>query len=258
VALASTSLIDITLMKSTIPEKSAFLFFNFAGAIVAYNFVKYSGISKLYHKKMAKSMKAIQILTLVFLFFFFYYVFKLPLRPILYLIPFSILTVLYAVPALPKKNNLRNLAGVKIFIIALVWTGVTIIVPSIYAGVTANLDFVVASIQRFLFIFVIMLPFEIRDLRFDDLSLETIPQTLGITKTKVFGSILLLVFLLLTFIKSVWFTAEILSITLVSTISLLFLWGTEKEQTKYYCSFGVESIPILWWVFLTVFQKLFA
>jgi len=57
--------------------------------------------------------------------------------------------------------------------------------------------------------------------------------------------------------KSVLSPLEILSTILISTISLLFLWGTEKEQSKYYCSFWVESIPIIWWIILIILQRLF-
>ncbi|GAA4271357.1 hypothetical protein GCM10022258_06500 [Aquimarina gracilis] len=121
-----------------------------------------------------------------------------------------------------------------------------------------NFDFLIETIQRFLFIIVMMLPFEIRDLEYDSSSLETIPQTIGITRTKVFGSILLVVFLLLTAVKELLSSVEILSTILVTTISLLFLWGTEKEQSKYYCSFWVESVPIMWLIILVVLQNLFS
>jgi len=257
VALATVALIDVTLMQFNVTDKYIFLFFNFLGAIAAYNFAKYSGVSRLYHKNMASPIKAIQILTWACLFFSFFYAFKLPLEPLLYMIPFFILTVLYTVPVFPNRNNLRTIARVKIFIIAVVWTGITVVVPIVYAKATINLDFVIESVQRFLFIIVMMLPFEIRDLKFDATELETIPQTIGITRTKVFGSILLVVFLLLTSIKKELFVAEILSVILISTTSLFFLWGTEKEQSKYYCSFWVESIPILWWLLINIFQRLF-
>jgi len=111
--------------------------------------------------------------------------------------------------------------------------------------------------QRFIFIVVMMLPFEIRDLQFDDKSLETVPQKIGITRTKVFGSILLVILLLLTATKDGLSSSEILSTISITTISLLFLWGTEKRQSEYYCSFWVESIPILWLGIYIGFQYLF-
>ncbi|AXT62884.1 hypothetical protein D1816_21925 [Aquimarina sp. AD10] len=166
---------------------------------------------------------------------------------------------MYTVPVFPNNKNLRSLAGVKIFIIGAVWAGITVLVPLVYAGENLmNFDFIVEIVQRFLFIVVMMLPFEIRDLQYDDLSLETVPQKIGVTRTKVFGSILLVLFLLLTAVKDELNSIEILSTILITTISLLFLWGTEKKQSEYYCSFWVESVPIFWLLILFVLENLFS
>ncbi|MEB3344926.1 hypothetical protein U6A24_05610 [Aquimarina gracilis] len=258
VALAISALVSVTFIKFEVTNGNMFLFLSFLGSIAAYNFVKYSNVSKLYHKRLARSMKGIRFLTWFSLALFMYFAFKMSLKTLLYMFPFIVLTILYVVPVFPNKSNLRNIAGVKIFIIAVVWTGITVVVPVIYAEANMNFDFLIETIQRFLFIIVMMLPFEIRDLEYDSSSLETIPQTIGITRTKVFGSILLVVFLLLTAVKELLSSVEILSTILVTTISLLFLWGTEKEQSKYYCSFWVESVPIMWLIILVVLQNLFS
>ncbi len=258
VALAICSLVSVTFMKFDVVNGNKLIILSFLGSIAAYNFVKYSNVSKLYHKKLTKSIKGIRFLTWGALVFFMYFAFQIPLRTLLYMFPFIILTVLYVVPVFPNRNNLRSISGVKIFIIAVVWTGITVVVPVIYAEANMNFDFLVEAIQRFLFIIVMMLPFEIRDMEYDPSSLETIPQTIGVTRTKVFGSILLVVFLLLTAMKNVLSPIEILSTILVTTISLLFLWGTEKEQSQYYCSFWVESVPIMWLVILIILRYLFS
>lgn len=234
-----------------------FLLFSFTGAITAYNFVKYSKVSKLYHRRLTKSMKGIQGLTLVSLLSFIYFSFHVSLETLLYMGPFIVLTVLYTVPIFPNKRNLRSIAGIKIFIIGVVWAGITVLVPMIYANVSLNFDFFIEFIQRFLFIIVMMLPFEIRDLQYDDEALETVPQKMGITKTKVFGSVLLVLFLLLTAIKDELSSIEILSTILITTISLLFLWGTEKKQSEYYCSFWVESVPLMWLSIIMILNQLF-
>jgi hypothetical protein len=173
--------------------------------------------------------------------------------------PFIVLTILYAAPVFPDNKNLRSLAGVKIFIIALVWTGMTVLIPLMYVKGSLNLIFLIEMIQRFLFIVVLMLPFEIRDLRYDAVELETVPQKIGVTKTKLFGSILLVIFLLLTIVKDQELSSvEILSTILITTISLFFLWGTDKKQSQYYCSFWVESIPIMWLIIQVILEFLFS
>ncbi|WP_027392618.1 hypothetical protein [Aquimarina latercula] len=257
VALAVASLVKLTFLKFEILEGDMYVYFSFVGAIVAYNFVKYATISKLYHKRLTKSMTGIKILTGICLVIFVYFTFQLSLDILMYLFPFVLLTILYTVPVFPNKKNLRSVAGIKIFIIGTTWTGITVLVPMLYAEGSLGLDMVMEIIQRFLFIVVIMLPFEIRDLQYDSRELETIPQKIGITRTKVFGSILLVIFLLLTAFKDDLSFAEILTTVLITIVSLLFLWGTDKKQSEYFCSFWVESIPIMWLFTLVLMQSLF-
>ncbi|WP_109097956.1 hypothetical protein [Aquimarina sp. AU58] len=259
VALAICALVQITFIKYGISGQFIYILFSFLGAITAYNFVKYSKVSKLYHKRLTKSMKGIRVLTILSCVSFIYLSFRVSINTWIYMAPFIALTVLYVVPVFPNKKNLRSLAGVKIFIIGMVWAGMTVLVPLVYVKGNLNLNFLIEMIQRFLFIVVMMLPFEVRDLQYDDVALETIPQKIGVTRTKLFGSILLVIFLLLTAVKNELLSSiEILSTILITTISLFFLWGTDKKQSEYYCSFWVESIPIMWLIILVILESLFS
>lgn len=257
VAIAISALVKITFLKLEIEEENSFLFFSFFGSISAYNFIKYSNVSKLYHKRLTGSMKGIRYLTILSSILFVYFAFLLPLRTVLVFLPFMILSILYAAPILPNKRNLRSFAGIKIFIIALVWTGVSVLMPAIHTEIGLHPDIIIEIIQRFLFVVVIMLPFEIRDLQYDDKELGTIPQMIGVTRAKVFGGVLLVIFLLLTAAKSELSSTEILSTVSITGISLLFLWGTEKKQSEYFCSFWVESIPVMWLITIVLLQELF-
>ncbi len=257
VALAISALVQITFLKLGVKDSYIFLLFCFLGSVVGYNFVKYSRVSRLYHRKLTKSMKGIHLLTLLCSILFIGTAINVPYDTLMYMFPFVVLTILYAVPVFPNKKNLRSIAGIKIFIIGIVWAGITVFMPLIYTKTELNFDFLIEMIQRFLFVIVLMLPFEIRDLQYDAETLETIPQKIGITRTKVFGSVLLVIFLLLTAIKDQLSALEILSTILITTISLLFLWGTERKQSEYYCSFWVESVPIMWLLIIVILQNLF-
>ena len=252
------ALVQVTFMKFGVSGQHYFLLFSFLGAITAYNFVKYSKVSKLYHRRLTKSMKGIRILTIISCILFIYFTKEVSIETLIYMLPFNLLTVLYVAPVFPNKKNLRSLAGIKIFIVGVVWSGMTVLVPLVHIKGNLNFDFLIEMIQRFLFIVVMMLPFEVRDLQYDDAALETIPQKIGVTRTKVFGSILLVIFLLLTVLKTDMLSSvEILSTIGITIVSLLFLWGTEKKQSEYYCSFWVESIPIMWLITMAVLQELF-
>ncbi|KAA1245588.1 hypothetical protein [Aquimarina sp. RZ0] len=243
-------------MKFEILGGDTYIYFSFVGAIVGYNFVKYASISKLYHRKLTKSMNGVKVLTGICILLFVYFGYQLSRDTLVYILPFVLLTLFYVIPIFPNKKNLRSVAGIKIFIIGLVWTGVTVLIPILYKEGIVSFNIIIEAIQRFLFVVVLMLPFEIRDLQYDEETLETIPQKIGITKTKVFGSIILLVFLLLAVVKDSLSATEILSTVGVTLISLLFLWGTDKKQSEYFCSFWVESIPIMWLFILVSLQSL--
>ncbi len=254
VAIAIIALVKITLLKSGGQEESAFLFFCFICSIIAYNCVKYSKVSKLHHRKLNQSMKIIWLFTLACGIMFVYLVLEIPIKILLFLLPYTILTILYVVPIFPNKKNLRDLAGVKVFIVGLVWAGFTVLFPLFYIDKALNLDMSIETFQRFLFVIVSMLPFEIRDLQFDSKDLITIPQKIGVFKTKIFGSVLLALFFVTIFLKSKVTATETLSSILIAVISLLFLWKTKGVQTRYYCSFWVESIPIMWLLIILLLE----
>ena len=257
VSLAICSLILITLTRYKYPIDIYYLAFSFFASVVAYNFVKYSKVAKLYHRRLTKSMKAIQIFTLLSVVLFTIFITFVKSDTVLSLLPFAFLTLLYAIPVYPNSKNLRSISGVKIFIIGCVWVGVTVVAPVVHSDGDFNQDIVIEMVQRFLFIVVMMLPFEVRDLPYDPKELNTIPQQIGVTRTKFFGSILLILFLLLSAFKNTYSSVEALSTAIITIISLLFLWGTSKEQSEYYCSFWVESIPIFWMGIYLILLQIF-
>ena len=107
--------------------------------------------------------------------------------------------------------------------------------------------------QRFILIFVLVLIFEIIDLAKDDPHLKTVPQQIGVKRTKILGLLLLLPFYFLEFFKSNFDKNQlIINLILVMIISLFMLFANEK-RSKYYTSFWVESVPIVWWLLLLIF-----
>ncbi|MDF1518573.1 MAG: hypothetical protein P1P79_11570, partial [Lutibacter sp.] len=90
------------------------------------------------------------------------------------------------------------------------------------------------------------IPFDIRDVNADSKSLKTLPQFLGITNSKVLGTFLLFGFILLEIFKEHYTDARFLVVMTVSIITGLFLWFSSPKRSRYYTSFWVESVPIIW------------
>ncbi|MEN3323018.1 hypothetical protein VP395_04715 [Mariniflexile soesokkakense] len=252
VALSVLSLTCITLLEYGIPYDESLLFFVFFASISGYNFVKYFGIAKFHHRSLANWLKTIQIFSFLCFIFMCHYALHLPMNTMVFIVGLGLVTFFYAIPFLPKhlfldsKNNLRNVGGVKVYLIALVWAGVTVFIPIINNGYAVNAGVVITGIQRFVFIVVLMLPFEIRDLMYDSLKLATIPQKIGVKQTKIIGVVLLVFFFFLEFFKFEVTTGNLLVAALISVVTSLFVMCSVKEQGKYYSSFWVEGLPILW------------
>ena len=262
VALSVFSLAWITLLEFELPYDKNVLFFIFFASITGYNFVKFFGLAKFHHRSLAKWLKYIQLFSLVCFLLMCYYVLQLEQTTLVYISVFGFVTFLYAIPFLPKKifldekQNLRSLSGLKVYVIALVWCGVTVFLPLVNADFSMNWDVSITAIQRFVFVLVLMLPFEIRDLQYDSVKLATIPQQIGIKKTKVIGVLLLMVFFFLDYLKDDMQLMNLLVLLVVTAITLLSVVLAKKEQSKYYSAFFVEGIPVLWLLLVLVFQLL--
>ena len=256
VALSVFSLSWMTLKVFHIAYDEAVLYFIFFATITGYNFVKYYGIAKWHHRSLANWLKVIQIFSLICFILLCYYALQLQIKTLLYIGGFGIVTFLYAMPFLPKKwyvdanQNLRNISGIKVYVIALVWSGVTVLLPLINNDYNITTDLVIMFCQRFIFIVVLMFPFEIRDLQFDSLKLATIPQKIGIKQTKIIGIILLMLFFFLEFFKDDIQDMQIAIRLVITFITMLFIVFSRKNQGQYYSSFWVEGLPILWMMLL--------
>lgn len=245
VALAVVSLCVITYLNFEIPADPDLLFFVFFGAITGYNFVKYAPVARLHHRSLEKRLKLIQVFSFFSFLFLIWFSFKIAFEILLWTVFFGIFTVLYALPVL-KRKNLRSISGVKVFIISFVWAGVTVILPVVSAKFTIGLSVLIEFLQRFLLVLVLILPFEIRDLKYDLEQLGTIPQKVGVTKTKILGVVLLGIILLLESLKPKFYADSFAALSLTVMVSAIFVWQARERQVKYYASFWVESIPIFW------------
>jgi hypothetical protein len=264
VALAVCSLTLITLLEFDVPWDMNLLLFVFFASVTGYNFVKYFGIAKFHYRHLAipiviGRLKIIQVFSFFCFLLMVFYALKLPLKTFLCMVGFGTITFFYAIPFLPKRffvdkqQNLRSIAGLKIYLIALVWSGVTVFVPLINDNLQLGTEIFITGIQRYIYVIVLMFPFEIRDLRFDSLKLSTIPQKIGIKVTKIVGSILAIIVFLLDFFKESTNIIDTIILGIVLSVTVFLLIISRKDQNRYFSSFWVEGIPIFWLALLLLF-----
>jgi hypothetical protein len=258
VALSCFALVQITQMVFHLSGQSAIGYFVFWGTVVGYNFVKYEELARAKKIKKKKQLRSIAVFTFVSFLLVGYYFFLLERITQIIAIVFLGLTMLYTLPFFPNRKNARNWAGIKIYIVSFCWVGATVFLPLLNAGVSPSTSIGIISLQRFILIFVLILIFEIIDLRYDNPNLRTVPQQIGMKNTKILGFVLLLLFCGLEGINmnsNGNFNIQFLKLKLNLDIAIafvisLFLVFANEKRTKYYTSLWVESMPILLWVCL--------
>ncbi len=222
----------------------------FCSTVTGYNFVKYAGIAKLHHRSLTRNLKFIQLFSFFTFIFFLWFLTYCSWRELALLAIISLLTTAYAIPFLPKKKNLRAVKGLKIFVIALVWTLTTVVLPLIDSIAIDIKQIYYFSLHRFILILILLIPFEVRDIDYDDIQLKTLPQLLGVKFSKVLGVCLVLIQLYLVIEFSLDYDLFVLS--LISIILLYTIIASDLVKSFYFASFCVESIPILWYLVMYI------
>ncbi len=145
---------------------------------------------------------------------------------------------------------LRKFTFIKLFTVSFCVSVVTVFIPLVSKNVS-DLDLFIIFLQRFLIAIAWLIPFEIYDLKVDEITLNTVAQKYGIEKSKKIGILFVLSFIICEFFKST-FNYSTLFVCLISFLFIRLSGGNKKNQ--YYTSFWVESIPIFWLIFLILFE----
>jgi 4-hydroxybenzoate polyprenyltransferase len=167
------------------------------------------------------------------------------------LAPIALITVFYSIPIFGNKLNifrLRDIPYIKIFLISFVWSASTIFLPIIQSSLSfAKSHIIIMLAERFLFVFAITIPFDIRDLEADkQAGIKTIPLIFDKSKSLALSNILLLIFFLISFfhyqVQGSWFIIYALGLSALITFMFLKM-KTFRNLTYYY--YGILDGTIL-------------
>src|SRR6056297_88189 len=256
VALAVTALALVTVYELGISADPFLLGFIFSSTVVSYNFTKYVFVFTAGADRWGTLLKRIGVISVLAFLAMCLMLFRLPIDVILLAAVFGAITIAYAVPVSEGKRNLRSVYGIKIAVIAIVWAGVTVILPVMNYGIESLsvLDVGAESLQRLLFVAVLILPFDIRDYRYDDSTLGTLPQLIGVRESKVLGMGLLISCVVLEAIINPVSSTSFVIFGLIAAVTAVMVRRSMMIQSRYFASFWVESIPIFWAILL-IFSK---
>ena len=170
----------------------------------------------------------------------------------------SNLIMLFSNPML--LDYLANMPRAKIFLIALVWSIVSVVLVTLENKSFYSFDTLLLFISRFSFVLAITIPFDIRDLKYDDLSLKTIPQIFGEQKAKTIALYCLAFFELISIFH--FFVGDfswqiLLALMLTSLLSGILIIKSSQEKNNLFFSFWVEGASIIMYLLLFIIPLAF-
>lgn len=174
----------------------------------------------------------------------------------------GLLAVGYNVPFLTlnqQKIGLRNIPGIKLFLIALVWSVSCVLLPIVelersYQINVSSAETLLLVAKRFLFIAAITVPFDIRDLFQDKLyALKTIPVILGEKKAYIFCQFLLLGYLALLLLFRQATYADVIATTLTLALTGWLIFKSNIQKNEYYYFFFLDGTMLLQYLMLILF-----
>jgi len=243
--LCVVSLYLVSIFKQQIDINYYLIICLFCSTIIVYNFIKYASTLPYYFFVQNAPIKKIQILSFISGCFFLFSLFFLSWNTLVVGSILFFVCLLYVFPINHSISNFRNRSKIKLFLVAICWSGSTVFLPFIESSQIYYKDSFVLFFQFFVFVVICTIPFEIRDLKYDSNALRTIPQIFGIKKSKYISYVFILIFISIS-LENTTTRIDFISDILISFILFFIIYKTKKNQTKYFSSFWVESVPVYW------------
>ena len=255
VAISAISFSFLSCYRANFNISTTLLLFIFSSTVLGYNFIKFFGRSKLKSNYGAEMILKIKILSILCFFVLLITIYKLSVELIIIVFLLSFVILFYDSP-INNFAGLRSIKGFNIYIISFVWSVTTVTLPILEANLQFELSQVKLFIERFIFVFVLMLPFEIRDMSKDDNKLSTIPQKIGIRSTKFVGYFALLVVFIFNLFFITYSQADLIALILTILLATIALFKSDTNNSIYFTTLWVEAIPIFWLFVLITLNNL--
>lgn len=222
-----------------IPSPISILFFIFSSTFLAYNI---HIIFNIYRRKI--DIIWLSIAAFLWVASIVFYVLDCPRKEVPYIS--LLLAAVMLVYYLPSKINFRSIPYLKSCTIAFAWSVATVWLP--IAAVEDPLftyDASLLFLERFLFVWSITIPFDIKDLQEDkQLGLVTLPMLYGLKKILIFAVVILCLHVLVTFVHYGW--GRIFFVRVVTAwYVLVVLQGIGRHRPKYYYTGAIDGSMLL-------------
>ena len=211
----------------------------------AYNFIKYYEFTVSKNKPIHDFSIIFFLPALISFFILIYIFFVFTFTKQVLVVCITFFTIAYTIPFY-KKYNLRSYPIIKILTISTSWTLSIVVLP--FYQIFDSFQLIYYSVIIFLMVTAQMVPFEIRDARLDAHYVKNSVNIYGLNTIKKVGYILLLSILVFQITKNqINNSLELhFSSLIILIIMTVLIRKSTYNQSKYFSSLMVESIPIYW------------
>ncbi len=243
------------------PVLDKLTYFVFFSTLALYNFHRLIGIRRIKEEDRglitgwaARHQFTLLMLTLIGIGGSGFFVFQLSgnVQMLMLLIPLGAISLFYELPLVKFHkgfHRLRNLWLSKAFLITAVWALTTGLLPAMNIHFSArNVNVWLIVIERMIFIFILALCFDSRDVMFDlKENLKTIPIIYGSKKVKRLYLILTTAFIVIScfhygLLLNHYLTAT--AMTISALLTLFLVSQTQPRRSDYYYMYLIDGMMI--------------
>jgi 4-hydroxybenzoate polyprenyltransferase len=188
--------------------------------------------------------------------------FYMPLIVWVLLIPVGVLGLGYSLPVIPTKKGwkrLRDISWLKILWISLAYAWLTTFIPIAYhSGMTDlfNPDVLCVFARSFLFVFVLVIPFDIRDVAHDlKNGINSLPALLGVKFTLRIAMWLLMAFVFVVLLQFQYFhiSSKAATALCISALEAAIIVPFSKPgRPDLFYPLAIETSMIFHWAIILV------
>lgn len=192
----------------------------------------------------------LSILSILAAIYCIYHFFQLKTTSQCVLILTAFLSLGYVLPILGNGRRLRDIPYLKIFLIAIVWSVVTVGLPFLELDNNKSAgQFLRLCGERSCFIFALCIPFDIRDMDWDSrTNVKTIPLSIGVEKAKILAILGLIASLSTYYLgnnKIRTYPTHDFRIIIVYVITTFMILKTHKNRSDYFFCIGIDGMILL-------------
>jgi hypothetical protein len=179
---------------------------------------------------------------------------QLNLNAKLALIVPALLVLFYSFPSGGRNVGIRQVPGMKLWLISLLLVFITVALPIIASGMVFSQKVLWHALQRLFFVMAVAIAFDIRDVESDTPEMKTIPQRFGVKGSRLIAFSLLAFYdisLLIQFFTGSFLSLPVLlALVVPSEMAALLIYLIAQPRSSLFYSLWMDAALVAWFPLL--------